>query len=176
MAAANGIFLLAELEGEAGERIHAIQRRFDPKLAGRGRPHVTLAGSSGVGPLSPDVPVARLREALAPIAATTPPLVLPFHAPERFPQTTIVVLPLDPYGPMRVLHDRIAASGLPFAQAKFTFTPHVTLNFFRTQDAAGWRALLDERMTAPAEIRTVRAYHTRDPQPAKLLLELALEG
>jgi len=47
----SGIFLIAELDGAIGERIHAIQKRFDPKLAAESPPHVTLIGSSGAGPI-----------------------------------------------------------------------------------------------------------------------------
>lgn len=174
MSIPSGLFVLAELAGPTGEWLHAQQLRFDPKFARRGRPHLTLVGSSGLGPLPPDVPVARLREALAPVAAATPPLALPLGIPERFPQTTIVVLPLDPHGPMRALHDAIGATGLPFGRAKFTFTPHVTVNLYRTHDAAGWRELLALRAPGPAEFRSLKVYYTKDPQPARLLLELPL--
>ena len=55
---------------------------------------------------------------------------LRFQAPVRFMQTNVVVLPLDPHGPIRELHDRIKASGLLHERPRFTFTPHVTLSFF----------------------------------------------
>ena len=57
MAATFGIFILAELPGEAGEQVRALQQRFDPKLGRLTPPHVTLAGSSGVGPIPTDTPV-----------------------------------------------------------------------------------------------------------------------
>ena len=123
MPGANGIFVLSEIVGPLAERIRDVQRRFDPKLARETPPHVTLAGSSGVGPIVPSTPVERIGEALAPIAESTPVLELPVEPPHRFMQTNIVVLPLDPHGPLRRLHDRIARSGLTFARAKFTFTP-----------------------------------------------------
>lgn len=176
MPGAHGIFVLADLTGEAGERIRALQQRFDPKLARQSPPHVTLVGSSGVGVIPPDTPVARIREALAPIAAATPPLTLPFQRPHRFMQTNIVVLPLDPHGPVRHLHDRIAASGLPFATPKFTFTPHATLSFYRTLSPDELRALLAVRIDVPARIERLTISYTRDPQPARTLFELALTG
>lgn len=176
MPGAHGIFVLAELGGEAGERIRALQQRYDPKLARLSPPHVTLVGSSGVGVIPPDTPAARIREALAPIAASTPPLALPFQRPHRFMQTNIVVLPLDPHGAVRQLHDRIAASGLPFAGAKFTFTPHATLSFFRTLSPDELRDLLAVRIDAPARIDRLTISYTRDPQPAVRMFELALTG
>ena len=114
--AINGIFIIASIGAAATERIAAIQREFDPKLAVSSPPHVTIAGSSGVGPMDPTTSLEEIRAALAPIVASTPPLILPFDPPIRFMQTTIIVLPLDPHGPLRTLHERIATSGLRFAR------------------------------------------------------------
>lgn len=176
MPGAHGIFVLAELGGEAGAMIREIQLRFDRKLARESPPHVTLAGSSGVGPIIPSTPAERVRDALAPIAASTPPLVLPFQRPHRFMSTNIVVLPLDPHGPVRALHDRLARSGLTFARAKFTFTPHATLSFYPTLTPAVLRELLALRVDAPAVIDRLTVSYTRDPQPAVTIAELPLGG
>jgi 2'-5' RNA ligase len=173
----NGIFVLAEVGGEAGRLIREIQLEFDPKLARtRGHPHVTMAGSSGVGPVSPDTSLKDLSAALAPIAAGTAPLVLEFGAPTRFMQTNIVVLPLDPNGPLRELHDRIARSGLSFARARFTFSPHATLSLYPTLSSEALKRVLAMRVEAPAELSGLSVYHTMDPQPAKKLLELEFAG
>src|SRR5215217_4255018 len=59
-----GIYIVAELHGSVAERIHQIQLEHDPKLARLLSPHVTIAGSSGMGPIRPDVPVAELRSRL----------------------------------------------------------------------------------------------------------------
>jgi 2'-5' RNA ligase len=176
MAASFGIFVLAELPGEAGEIIRDIQRRFDPKLARMTPPHVTLAGSSGVGSIPTDTPVERIRAALEPIAATTAPMTLPFGPPHRFMQTDIVSLPLDPHGPLRTLHERIARSGLPFKPARFRFTPHCTLSFYPTLTPQRERELLALRVTAPCIVDRLQIYLTRDPQPARKLFEVRLTG
>jgi 2'-5' RNA ligase len=149
MAPSFGIFILVELPGVAGEEVRAIQERFDPKLARLTPPHVTIVGSSGVGAIPSDTPTDRIREALEPIMASTPPMSLAFGPPMRFMQTDIISLPLDPYGPLRTLHERIATSGLPFKPARFLFTPHCTLNFYRTLTRATERELLALRVTAP---------------------------
>jgi 2'-5' RNA ligase len=171
---AHGIFVLCELGGALGDEIRAVQRRFDPKLSRETPPHVTLAGSSGVGPIIPSTPAERIREALAPIAESTPALALPVQPPHRFMATNIVVLPFDPHGPLRRLHDRIARSGLTFARAKFTFTPHATLSFYPTLPREAFRELLAMRFDAPALVDRLTVYYTRDPQPAVKLLDLAL--
>ncbi len=170
MPGANGVFVIAPLGGTAGARIAAVQRRYDPKLAGESAPHVTLVGSSGVGPIDPGVPRERVREALAPAFAASGPLVLPFGVPERFPGTTVVALPLSPHGPLRELHDRIvdalARGRIPTARGRFTFTPHATLSFYPTLTHVALRELLALRFAEPATVDHVEVSYTRAPQPA----------
>ena len=172
----NGIFILAELPGEIGERIRAINERYDPKLARYKPPHVTLTGSSGAGPIPPSVDVEEMRTQLKPVAADTGPILLRFQPPQRFMQTDIIVLPIDPYGPIRVLHDRLVTSGLPFMKARYTFSPHCTLSLYPSLDRKSIRELLNIRLPEPFVISAIQLYHTRDPQPSRKLLELPLTG
>ena len=177
MSASPGrIFLIAPIEDPLGARLHELQKSHDPKLARAFPPHVTLAGSSGLGAIHAGTTAAELRRALEPIAAATPPLVLALGAPHRFMQSDVVVLPMDPHGPLRDFHDAIGRSGLRFEQAKFTFTPHVTLSFYRqlTRDEAA--SLLAIRIDEPARIARIEAWRTREPQPAHKILALALTG
>lgn len=171
-----GIFVLAPLDGEAVPLVRAIQETTDPKLAAAYPPHITLAGSSGVGPIRPGTPVEEIKRRLDPIAQRTPPLLLHFGVPHRFMQTTIISLPLDPHGALRALHDAIARCGLPFGLARFTFTPHVTLNLYRTLTPDAVRALLARRVTARAEFRRLVLSATDDPRPPRTVLELPLRG
>ncbi len=172
----NGIFVIAEIGGEAGRKIREINEKYDPRLARYKAPHLTLAGSSGVGPIPASVPVEELREKLSVVTSTTSPLSLRFGAPLRFMQTEIVVLPLDPHGPLRKLHDRIATCGLPFQQARFTFSPHCTLSLYPTLMRDTARELLAMRVTDPVVIDHIMVYQTLDPQPSRKLLELRLTG
>ncbi|MGZ9143190.1 MAG: 2'-5' RNA ligase family protein [Candidatus Binatia bacterium] len=168
--------MIAELGGVAGEHIRAINLKYDPRLAKYKAPHVTITGSSGVGPLPASVTVAEMVDKLGPIVASTPPLLLEFGAPIRFMQSEIIVMPLDPHGPLRIFHDRVANSGLPFQQARFTFTPHCTLSLYPTLTREAERELLAVRIKEPVLIDTVTLYHTLDPQPSKKLIELRLSG
>ncbi|MEX2110440.1 MAG: 2'-5' RNA ligase family protein [Gemmatimonadaceae bacterium] len=172
----NGIFILAELKGEVGACIQQINERYDPRLARHKPPHITLTGSSGAGPIAPFVPTDEMREKLEPITSSTGPITVSFLLPQRFMQTDIIVLPLDPHGPLRVLHDRIITSGLPFARARYTFSPHCTLSLYQTLDAESRRELLSTRISEPFVIDAIQLYHTRDPQPSRKLLELPLTG
>ena len=172
----SGIFVIAELDGAIGERIHAAQERFDPKLAAESPPHVTLIGSSGAGPIPVETSVDLLRRAIEPVAAASPPLSLRFGPPMRFLQREIVVLPLDPHGPLRALYQRLKESGIPYAPARWPFTPHCTLSFYRTLTPETLRPLLALREKESWTLRTLRVYHTHEPQPPTLLFDAPLLG
>jgi 2'-5' RNA ligase len=172
----SGIIIIAPLEPPLRERMLALQRKFDPKLAALQAPHLTIAGSSGMGPISTKTTEAELREALAPIAATTAPMSLPLEAPMRFMQSNVVALPLDPHGPLRVLHDRIKGSGLLYERPRFTFTPHVTLSFFPEPTPALLREMLAVRIVDPLEIRRIQVHETLELTRTRQLFELELTG
>jgi 2'-5' RNA ligase len=176
----NGIFVTAELEGELGARIRAVQQRWDPKLARELPPHITVVGSSGAGPIAPDTPVALLRSAVEPVAVRTPPLTLAFRPPMRFIGREIVVLPLDPHGALRALQDALTeacrAAGVRYESARWPFTPHCTLNFYATLTPESLSALLAVREEESWPLHTLRVYHTRDGAPPKLLFDAPLSG
>ena len=176
MSTLAGIFILGELGGPVADEIQAIVTRHDPKLARARRPHVTLAGSSGLGPVAASTSVAELRTRLTPVAEAMSPITLTLDPPERFPATEIVVLPISPRGAIRELHDRIAASGLHFARPRFAFSPHVTLNLYRTLTRETLRSLMRVRIAEPVVLDRIGVYYTSEPNVAKLILELPLGG
>lgn len=173
--AKSGIFVFAPIGGDVGDRIAAVQRRYDPRLAALGQaPHVTLVGSSGMGPIAPDTTREELLERLGPIAASTAPITLRFGRPTRFMQTQIVVLPLDPHGPLRALHERIKTAGFSAARPRFYFTPHVTLNLYRELPQELLAPLLAERFDDPVTIDSLEAHLTRDTGESRELVRLGL--
>lgn len=171
-----GIVILSELQGELRDRILEIQQRFDPRLAAGVPPHLTLTGSSGMGPIPTNTSVEELRAALEPVARDTAPMTLAFQRPHRFMQTNVFVLPLDPNGPVRELHERIKRSGLRYEQPRFTFTPHVTLSFFRELSPADAKAVLAVRIDEPVVIDRISAHKTVNLIDTEKLLELPLLG
>ena len=173
-----GIVVVALLGGELAERIHDVQRRFDPRMAAELPPHVTLVGSSGLGPVAVRTDVDLLRDAIAPAAAATPPMELAFEPPMRFMQSRVVVLPLDPHGPMRALHERLAAgiraAKIDTERPRFTFTPHCTLSFYREQPPAELRALLTFRADGHVTVDRIAGYRAAGPTGTKCIIELPL--
>jgi 2'-5' RNA ligase len=174
--AKSGIFVIGPIGGSVGARIADLQQANDPRLLKLGKPHVTIVGSSGVGPIVANTTVAELEEALGPIAATTAPIPLRFSAPTRFMQTEIVVLPLDPHGPLRTLHERIKLSGLRTAPPRFFFTPHVTLSLYRELPKAALATLLRERFEEPVLLERIECHLTHDSGDSKHLVTFALMG
>ena len=172
----NGIFILVNLQGALADAIHAIQQRFDPRMANFARPHFTLIGSSGAGPIAADTPLERLHEVLDPIAKTTAPLSLHFDRPVRYMQTNTFALPLDPHGPLRALHDRVKAGGLSFGRTRHAFTPHVTLSHYRTPTEADAKELLSMRIDEPFLVDHLVVSLTEVPSKPRTLFELELMG
>lgn len=156
----SGLFVLVPIEGAAGARIAEVQREFDPRLAAQGTPHLTLVGSSGMGPIDARTPVESVASVLATIARESAPLLLPVGPPMRFMQSDIVVLPLDPHGPLRAIHERIKTAGFTFVPPRFAFTPHVTLSFYRELPRERLQQLLTVRIPELAEIRHLQLYRT----------------
>ena len=173
--AKSGIFVFAPIGGDVGARIADVQRRFDPRLGVLGQaPHVTLVGSSGMGPIHPDTTRDELLERLAPIAAETAPISLRFGRPTRFMQTQIVVLPLDPHGPLRTLHERIKTAGFRSARPRFYFTPHVTLSLHRELPPDLLATLLRERFDEPVTIDSIEAHLTKDTGESREIVTVGL--
>jgi 2'-5' RNA ligase len=171
-----GIVVLAELSGRVADEIFEIQKRFDPRMAAELPPHVTVAGSSGMGPISSATSICTLEEALAPVAMNTTPFAVRFGAPMRFMQSPVVVLPIDPNGPIRALHERIKSSGLSYEQPRFTFTPHCTLSFYPEQSRDALRALSALRFNDPVMLDSIQVYRAIDVARSEKVLEFALSG
>jgi 2'-5' RNA ligase len=167
---------MVELVGAIAARLRSIQEHYDPRMAAELPPHITLGGSSGMGPIPATTPVAMLHDVLAPIAATTSPLVVRFDRPMRFMQSNVVVLPIDPNGPIRALHERIKTSGLSFERARFTFTPHCTLSFYRELPRKQLAELLRVRIDEPIWIDAIQAYRALNVMRPEKVLDLKLGG
>jgi len=169
-----GIIVMSELHGTIGERLREIQQRYDPRMAAELPPHITITGSSGMGPISPTTTDDELREALTSVVEATPPFTIRFDPPMRFMQSTVVVMAIDPNGPIRALHERIKASGLPYEQPRFTFTPHCTLSFYPELSRERLRELLRTRFDEPVTIDSIQAYRAIDLTRTQKVLDLPL--
>jgi 2'-5' RNA ligase len=171
-----GIIVMAELRGPLADRVREVQQRFDPRMAAELPPHITITGSSGMGPISPATTDEELRAALEPVAAATAPITVILQPPMRFMQSNVVVLQIDPNGPIRALHERIKLSGLAYEQPRFTFTPHLTLSFYPELSRERLRDLVRFRITDPVVIDSFQAYRSTDLTRTAKVLDLPLTG
>jgi 2'-5' RNA ligase len=171
-----GVIVMSELHGELAERLREIQRRYDPRMVAELPPHISITGSSGMGPIAPDTSDEALTAALTEVASSTAPFTVRLQPPMRFMQSTVVVLPIDPNGPIRALHERIKASGLSYESPRFTFTPHCTLSFYPELDRGRLRELLRVRIDDPIVVDAVQAYRAIDLTRTRKVLDLPLTG
>jgi 2'-5' RNA ligase len=171
-----GIVVMSELSGELAARLLAIQERFDPRMAAELPPHITITGSSGMGPIAPETTHEELRRALEPIAQTFQPFSVQLEPPMRFMQSTVVVMQIDPNGPIRALHEQIKRSGLRYEQPRFTFTPHVTLSFYPELTRERLRELVRVRFSDPVTVDSIQAYRASNLTSTMKVLDLPLTG
>ena len=169
-----GIVVMSELRGEVAEWLLSIQRKYDPRVAAELPPHITITGSSGMGPILPSTSDDELRRALDGVARSTPPFTVQLQPPTRFMQSTVVVMTIEPHGPIRALHERIKSSGLAYDPPRFTFTPHCTLSFYPELDREKLRELLRVRFDEPVVIESIQAYRTVTLTRTRKVLDLPL--
>jgi 2'-5' RNA ligase len=171
-----GIVVMFEMTGALGDRLRELHTRYDPRMAVELPPHITITGSSGMGPIAAEVTDDELRVALEPVAIESAPFSVRLEAPMRFMQSTVVVMPIDPNGPIRALHERIKRSGLPYEPPRFTFTPHLTLSFYPELNRERLRELLRFRIEEPVLIDAMQAYRAVDLTRTKRVLDLPFGG
>jgi len=171
-----GIIVMSEMRGPLADRIRELQARYDPRMAAELPPHITVTGSSGMGPIAPGVTNEQLRAALEPIAVSNAPFTVQLEPPMQFMQSTVVVMTINPNGPIRALHEQIKATGLPYEQPRFTFTPHLTLSFYPELARERLRELLSFRVNEPVLIDSMQAYRATDLTRTSRVLDLQMTG
>ena len=171
-----GIIVMSELGGTLARTVLEIQQRYDPRMAAELPPHITITGSSGMGPISPDTTDETLRAALAGVTSSTAPFTIVLQPPARFMQSTVVTMQVDPNGPIRALHEAIKSSGLRYEAPRFTFTPHLTLSFYPELSRDRLRELLRVRIDDHIVIDSIQAYRSIDLTRTRKVLDLPLSG
>jgi len=169
-----GIIVMSELRGPLADRVLEIQRRFDPRMAVELPPHITLTGSSGMGPILSSTADEEVRAALVPIAESTPAFTVLLEPPTQFMQSNVVVHLIEPNGAVRALHERIKLSGLRYEQPRFTFTPHLTLSFYPELTRDRLRELRRFRIEEPVTIDSIQAYRAVDLTRTVKIVDLPL--
>lgn len=155
-------YVVLDIPSPFAERVLAIRERQRDRFRFSLPAEVTVSGSSGTGPLAPDLDLDRVRAVLDRIAADTAPIRASFGPVRRFPNSDTFYLSFVDERPFRALHERIASSGLRFQQTAFPFGPHCTL---RTRPATVTEgdALVSERVDGAFTLDTLSLYDLADP-------------
>jgi 2'-5' RNA ligase len=161
-------FIVAELPEEIATWVRSARQELEPAIAHMPS-EITLAGSSGIGPLKIGQKLEDIERILSELLEHRLPFEARFLRVGNFPNTEI--FSLEPARrPFDEFHLLIAKSSLEFEANPFPFNPHCSLKGF-TPLQPGDRERL-EQLVIPAEpftIRSVAVYELEDMQAKRLL-------
>jgi 2'-5' RNA ligase len=151
-------YLCLGLPSPVAEQVLSLRRTHGDAFRAALPAEITVAGSGGLGVVSPGQDPPAVFAALDRVAAATPPIAATFGPVIRFPNTDIFVLTLVDERPFRALQERLAASGIQFAHSPFPFTPHCTLRSHAPVSMAEASSLLSVRIAERFMLDSLTAY------------------
>lgn len=151
-------YLCLDLPAPAADQVLRIRRANHDAFRAALPAEITVAGSGGLGVVSPGQDLETVFAALDQVAAAAPPIAASFGPVRRFPHTDIFVLTLVDETPFRVLQQRLASAGIRFVPSPFPFTPHCTLRSRSPVSASDASALLALRITDGFVLEFLTAY------------------
>ena len=119
-------FVVADIPEPFRTKIQAIRDELKTVTA-KFPVEITLAGSSGVGPIPEGVDMDLVRGEVDRVAKLTTAFTMEFAGIGHFPNTGIFFLAPKDRRPFDSLHAALAASKIPFAASPFPYNPHCTL-------------------------------------------------
>jgi len=119
-------YIVAEIPEQPGQLITKIRKDYDP-LTSTLPVEITLAGSSGVGPILEEVPLNNIISIVDAICLESSPFDARFNQILSFPNTSIYYLEPIPRRPFDVLHQKFKNSSIEFSDSPFPYNPHCTL-------------------------------------------------
>jgi hypothetical protein len=160
-------FIVAELPESVAAWVRATRLAFEPALLHLPA-EITLAGSSGVGPILPGQDVAVTRATLESLLAGRLPFAARFTGIGNFPGTDIFFASPE-QGPFGALHAALATSGIAFGPSPFPYHAHCSLKGV-TAVGPGQREALTHLAVpaAPFTIRTVAVHEMERMRPHHL--------
>lgn len=127
-------YVVLDVPKPVASLVSEARRRFSP-LRAEYPVEITIAGSSGVGPIDPDQDEGFVFSTLGQIASTTAPIQVRFDRVQRFDGTTLYYLAPEDRRPFDELHERIAHCGIDFGDSPFPFNPHCTISGVELSEA-----------------------------------------
>ncbi len=129
MIISNPSYVVLEIPKPISTAITHIREKYEPKIA-HFPVEITVAGSSGVGPISCgqelDFVISELEKCLVSFTS----FKTSFLTIERFPETDIFYLVPDDKSPFQKFHDSITSTNISFKTNPHPYDPHCSLRGF----------------------------------------------
>ncbi|HBH47096.1 MAG TPA: hypothetical protein DDX98_00555 [Bacteroidales bacterium] len=122
----NNSYIIAEIEDPAMTEILNLRNKFD-KVTAQLPVEITLAGSSGVGPISPGQSIDAIINQIDQILASVTPFKFTFKDFNRFENSKIYYLEPRDRKEFDMLHTCFSESSITFTQNPFPYNPHCTI-------------------------------------------------
>jgi hypothetical protein len=168
-------YIVAEIPEPVRSQVQALRDSLNT-LTAKLPVEITLAGSSGVGPIPAGTDLSLIKRRLDLALSDILPFCARFSAIRSFPNTSIFYLePLD-RSPFDHIHRELRVSGIPFSEIRWPYNPHCTLRGGAPLSAEASSELLSSSF--PKEefsINTISVYHLNDvATECKLLFQRSL--
>ena len=163
-------FIVLNAPAPIAQAVKALRRRFDPDRAEL-PVEVTVAGSNGLGLLSPGQDPVEVFKIFDKIISATSPIDVKFGPMRKFPDTSIFFLDITPADEIRTLQQKFAESGILFIESPFPFEPHCTVKLRGDITDKEAESLLSFHLQSPnVTLNTVSIYiHDEAVQQPRLL-------
>jgi len=155
-------YIVAEIPEPVRSQIQALRAELNPHPVSL-PVEITLAGSSGVGPIPAGTDLADVTSQLDRILPIIAPFHVRFSAIRKFPNTALFYLEPFDRMPFDGIHQILRTSGILFSEIQWPYNPHCTLRGGKPLDAEAETALL--ALPFPEEefvINTVSVYQLDD--------------
>ena len=119
-------YIVAEIPEPVRSQVQALRDSLNT-ITARLPVEITLAGSSGVGPIPAGADLSLIKRHLDRILSNMSPFLARFSAIRAFPNTSIFYLEPFDRSPFDHLHQELRNSGIPFSEVRWPYNPHCTL-------------------------------------------------
>lgn len=119
-------YIVLEIPSPVSDAVQSIRDSFATPTA-RLPVEITVAGSSGIGPIPAGSAKADTEKQIQSILSELGPFQAQFQEVRRFPNTNIFYLAPQVRQPFDRIHDLLKASGISFGTNPWPYNPHCTL-------------------------------------------------
>jgi len=120
-------YIVVEIPEPVRSQIQALRDSYNAVTATL-PVEITLAGSSGVGPIPAGSELPQIECYLDRVLANWSPFSTKFSAIRNFPNSSVFYLEPHDRTPFERLHQELRISGIPFSESVWPYNPHCTLS------------------------------------------------